>query len=151
MTLDRRNGDGTALSSGERLYLEAGRVGRLATVSATGTPQVTPICYVFLNNCVYTTVERDTQKLKNIQKNPCVAMVIDDYNEDWSRIKALIIWGKASVLESGEEYRLARDALLQKYSQYKTSNPIVEGQIPVLKVDIARKVSWDYGKSKSWD
>lgn len=145
----RRGADRAGLTSDERHFLESGRVGRLATVSANGTPQVTPVCYALLNNCVYSRVEKDTHKLKNIRKNPRVAMLVDDYNENWSLIRALVLWGKASFLESGEEYRMAKDALLRKYTQYETSYPIIESQIPILRIDIERKTSWDYSKSES--
>ena len=38
---------GLSLSPEDRVFLEAARVGRLATASAGGEPHVVPVCFVF--------------------------------------------------------------------------------------------------------
>ena len=135
------------LSPSEVYFLDSRRVGRLATVSLNGTPQVTPVCYAVMNSSLYIRAGKGTQKAKNITHSPKVALVIDDYDEDWSRMKGMMIVGTASVLDGGDEYRRARDALVAKYSQYRKSYPIIEGEVSILKVDVDRQNFWDYSKT----
>src|SRR3990170_931188 len=122
------------LNTEETEFLSTRRVGRLATVSQTNAPQVTPVCYAIMDECLYIRAAKETMKVKNVRNNPNVAMVVDDYHENWSLMKGMVVAGLASILMEGEEYRRARDALVEKYEQYRKLYPIVETEVPILKI-----------------
>ena len=68
------------------------------------------------------------KRTKNIQQNPNVALLIDEYNEDWRRLYFIMIQGKASIigakeLEQNELVLLekAHKLLSGKYVQYQKS------------------------------
>ena len=105
--------------------LRDARVGRLATADATGQPLVVPVCYVFDGTRCYSAVDakpkrtRELRRLKNIAANPHVSLVVDVWDEDWSKLCWVIVEGRAEVLRGGEEFERAVDLLVAKYPQYR--------------------------------
>jgi PPOX class probable F420-dependent enzyme len=53
------------------------------------------------------------KRVKNIQQNPNVALLIDEYNEDWRKLYFIMIQGKASII-GGKELEQNEQVLLQK-------------------------------------
>ena len=106
--------------------LRAARVGRLATASRDGRPLVVPVCYVFDGGRFYSAVDakpkrtRELRRLRNIADNPRVSVVVDEYDEDWTRLRYVIVEGRADVLTDGDEFGRAVDLLVAKYAQYRT-------------------------------
>ena len=128
-------------------FLAAHRVGRLATVDAEGAPHVVPICYAYDGRHVYSALDlkpkrvpaRRLKRVRNIMANPRVALVVDDYGEDWSRLGYVLVQGVAEVLEDGDERRRAEAMLREKYPQY--GQLLGEG-CTVLRITPERVVSW---------
>ncbi len=105
--------------------LRGGRVGRLATADAAGRPLVVPVCYAFDGERVYSAVDakpkgtRLLRRLRNIADNPHVSLVVDEYDEEWTRLRYVIVEGRADVLTGGPEFARAVDLLVAKYPQYR--------------------------------
>jgi PPOX class probable F420-dependent enzyme len=105
--------------------LRDARVGRLATADAAGQPLVVPVCLAFDGARCYSAVDakpkrtRELRRLKNIAANPQVSLVVDVWDEDWSRLCWVIVEGRAEVLTRGAEFTRAIDLLLAKYPQYR--------------------------------
>jgi len=82
------------------------RVARLATVGADGNPHVVPICFALDGDTLYTAVDakpkstRALRRLANIRANPRVEVVIDHYEDDWTRLWWVRLAGRARVVES---------------------------------------------------
>jgi PPOX class probable F420-dependent enzyme len=128
-------------------FVQAHRVARLATVDSAGRPLVLPVCYVLAAETVYSPtdakpkrvpVER-LKRLQNIRANPHVALVIDDYGEDWTQLAYVIIHGTAQILTRGPDFEQAVAALRDKYPQYR-GMPIHEN--PMIAVHLTRVVRW---------
>ena len=106
--------------------LRDARVGRLATADASGRPLVVPVCYAFDGARCYSAVDakpkrtRELRRLKNIAANPQASLVVDVWDEDWSRLAWVMVEGRAEVLTVGAEFTRAIDLLLTKYPQYRT-------------------------------
>src|SRR5688572_4008154 len=83
--------------------LASARVARLATVRPDGTPHVVPLVFVFVNRVsgpvAYWAVDRKPklgrtlQRIKNLEANPMAELLVDGYEEDWSRLW----WVRAAV------------------------------------------------------
>jgi PPOX class probable F420-dependent enzyme len=105
--------------------LRDARVGRLATADAAGRPLVVPVCYAFDGARCYSAVDakpkttRNLRRLKNIAANPHVSLVVDVWDEDWSKLCWVIVEGRAEVLSTGAEFTRAIDRLVAKYPQYR--------------------------------
>jgi PPOX class probable F420-dependent enzyme len=91
------------------------RVARLATIDFEEVkPHIVPVVFVFDGNSYYIPIDekpkRDDdpeqlRRVRNIQKNPNVALLIDEYKEDWSKLVFIMIQGKGSLIgkSTGQE------------------------------------------------
>jgi PPOX class probable F420-dependent enzyme len=128
-------------------FVQAHRVARLATVDGSGRPLVLPICYVVAGETLYSPTDakpkrvpvQRLKRLQNIQANPHVALVIDDYGEDWTQLAYVIVHGLAEILTGGPDFERAVAALREKYPQYHRM-PIQEN--PMIAVHLTRVVRW---------
>jgi PPOX class probable F420-dependent enzyme len=145
----RKMGEKTVLdwSPNVQEFVQVHRVARLATVDGAGHPLVLPICYVLAGETLYSPTDakpkrvpvQRLKRLRNIQANPHVALVIDDYGEDWTQLAYVILHGTAEILSEGPAYAQAIVALREKYPQYR-SMPIQEN--PMIAVHLTHVVSW---------
>jgi len=127
--------------------LHGGRVARLATADAAGRPLVLPICYAVEGDRVYSVIDakpkrtRDLRRLRNITENPRVSLVVDRWDEDWTRLAWVIVEGRAEVLDGGPDSTRAIDLLLAKYPQYRAMDLARTGG-PVIRVTSERLLAW---------
>jgi PPOX class probable F420-dependent enzyme len=134
------------LTDPQRAFLAAQRVARLATADGAGRPHVVPVCYALLRDKVYFTIDEKPKKkparlkrLANLRANPVAALVVDRYDEDWSRLGWVMVQGAAEVLEAGPEHDEAQAALRQRYPQLAAMR--IEA-LPVVAVRIEHAASW---------
>jgi PPOX class probable F420-dependent enzyme len=135
------------LSSDERQFLSAQRVARLATADEQAVPHVVPICFVLSGSTLYSAIDdkpkkeprRPLKRLRNIEANPNVSIVIDRYDENWTLLGWVLLWGRAEILTVGSERDRAQELLRGRYPQYRTMQ--ISGY-PVIAVRIERTASW---------
>jgi PPOX class probable F420-dependent enzyme len=134
------------LASRERVFLATRRVGYLATADAEGVPHVVPVCFALADDTLYITVDekpkragRLLKRLRNIAENPAVAVTVDRYDEDWSRLGWVMLRGQAEILAEGTEHDAAQGLLRSRYSQLATMNI---SRLPVIAVHIEQATSW---------
>ena len=141
-------GEGRAavLEAGERAFLEGRRVAHLATADGAGIPNVGPVCFALAGESVYMTIDRKPKsgrplkRLRNIAENPHVTLTADHYDdEDWSRLRWVMVRGRAEILESGAEHDKAQARLRDKYRQYRAMDL---APLPVIAIRIERVTSW---------
>jgi len=136
--------DRPTFGRGEADFVARQRVGYLATVYADGRPHVVPISPVLdLDRLVFAT-ERETQKVRNLEGNPFVAIGFDEYDEDWSKLRQVVVHGEAYVIDSGFEFDRDRTLLYEKYPQYEAEAPITEGASIIVEVRPDRVVTWGF-------
>ena len=131
----------------QRRFVESMRVARLATADAGGAPHVVPVCYGLLGESLYVTIDekpkragvRAMKRLRNIEENPTVAVVVDRYDDDWSRLAWVMLRGQAEILDKGDEHDRAQAALRERYPQYRAMR--LE-PLPVIALRIARVNAW---------
>jgi PPOX class probable F420-dependent enzyme len=127
--------------------LAAARVARLATADAAGRPLVVPVCYALLADRIYSAVDakpkrtRDLRRLRNVAENPRVSLVVDAWDEDWRRLRWVVVEGTAEALDHGAERARALDALIEKYPQYAAMDLRATAG-PVLAITPARVLAW---------
>jgi PPOX class probable F420-dependent enzyme len=137
-----------SLSAAGRELLATARTAHLATSDQYARPHVVPIVFVWRDGVLYTALDRKPKRdddwhalrrVRNIETNGRVAVVVDRYAEDWSRLAYVLLEGVATILESGEERDAAAALLREKYAQYETLS--LEGR-PVVRVAVERSVEW---------
>lgn len=115
------------------------RIGRLATVRPDGTPHLVPVTFAVTGDTVVTAVDQKPkttmrlQRLDNVRANPTVALLVDHYDDEWSRMWWARADGHARVVERGPERDAAVAALRAKYPQY--AEVAIEGPAIVIAVD----------------
>jgi PPOX class probable F420-dependent enzyme len=119
-------------------------VARLATIDPDGRPHLVPIVFALDGDTLYSAVDRKPKRsttlrrIENARARPDVTILVDHYEDDWSRLWWVRIRGRARVLDDGEERERALELLREKYAQYREEPP--EG--PVLAVDITDVRGW---------
>jgi PPOX class probable F420-dependent enzyme len=128
-------------------FVQTHRLARLATVDGQGQPLVLPICYVVDGETLFSPTDakpkrvpvQRLKRLQNIREHPQVALVIDDYDEDWTQLSYVLLHGTAGILTEGVRFGRAIAALREKYVQYRHM-PIEEN--PMIVVHLTRVISW---------
>lgn len=131
-------------------FIQRVRVARLATIDSEFKPHLVPVVFVFDGNRFFIPVDEKRKKtkpeklrrIKNIQGNPNVALLIDEYSEDWSRLAFVMIQGTASVVKSRPQadiqLKQALKELTTKYTQYQK---IGTGEMCII-IKPEKVVSW---------
>jgi PPOX class probable F420-dependent enzyme len=130
----------TAAEARERFG--AARVARLATADAAGRPHLVPIVFALEGETIYSAVDakpkRTTalRRLANVRENPAVAVLVDHYEDDWTRLWWARAEGSGRVLDANDpEASRAIELLAARYPQQR-----VTGE--VLAVDVERWSGW---------
>ena len=140
------------LSEARAHWLAVAPVARLATADGSGAPHVIPVCYAFDGRFLFSVLDQKPKstelirlrRVRNIQANPQVSLVVDHYEEDWSRLGYILVLGKAELLLEGEEHDGAVRLLRRKYVQYRAMD--LEAN-PVIKITPHRVVCWGVAPS----
>ena len=136
-----------------RELLDSARVAHLATADQYARPHVIPIVFVLREGRLYFPLDRKPKRdddwhllrrVRNIETNGRVSIVVDRYDEDWTKLAWVLIEGVATILETGEERDGAVAELGLKYDQYGADG--LEGR-PVVRVVIERTVQWRAGSA----
>jgi PPOX class probable F420-dependent enzyme len=77
------------------------------------------------------------KRLRNIEENPSVTLLVDHFDEDWNDLWWVRADGEASVIENELAGALV-DALVDKYEQYREQRPAG----PVIKIHVNRWSGW---------
>ena len=147
------------LTPQERAFLSDARRATLATTAPDGRPRLVPGCFILAaapdevgRPLVYTPLDEkpkqspDPRRLARVQDLlvlPDVTLLVDRWDEDWSRLAWVRAYGVGELLEpqphEREEHGRAVSALRDKYPQYR--NQALEER-PVVRIALTRAVSW---------
>jgi PPOX class probable F420-dependent enzyme len=101
------------------------RIARLASADALGRPHVVPIVFAVSGDELITAVDwkpkssTTLRRIRNIEENPQVSVLVDHYDEDWGQLW----WARADGTASVRENHPLLDALMAKYPQYQGRPP----------------------------
>jgi PPOX class probable F420-dependent enzyme len=136
------------LTDAEEAFIARQRVARLATADAHGHPHVVPVCFAWDGRRFVTPLDEKPKRVgdhalrrvRNIEERHKAALVIDYYDDDWSRLGYLLAQGRADILpptsaDHGRLLALLRD----RYPQYQAMT--LEAR-PLLTVTPTRITSW---------
>ena len=145
------------LTEAERRFLTVARRAILVTTDPAGRPRPVPICVALVGHdeppTVYSPLDEKPKRhadphrlarVRDIAARPEVALLVDRWDEDWTRLGWLRCQGTATLLEPGEatgtaERASAIAALRAKYRQYAEHD--LAGR-PLLRVTLTGATSW---------
>ena len=134
--------------SRERAYVETARVGRLATADADGRPHAVPVCFAFAGDRIVTPIDEKPKTVtpeglrrsRDIRENPRVALVVDHYTEDWSRLGWVQVRGTSTHRSPDDPGHAGSVAALRaKYDQYADH---ALGERPLVRIEPGSVRSW---------
>lgn len=126
--------------------LAAARSAHLATTGADLLPHVVPVTFALVDGEIAIAIDQkpkstyDLRRLRNIAENPHVALLCDEYDEDWTRLWWVRVDGTAEVLRGGPRRAEALEALVARYPQYAADPP----RGPVIEITPQRWSGWAY-------
>lgn len=143
------------MDDAERRFLERARRGFLATADGEGRPAAVPVCFALDGDVIVTPLDekpkdagpRALRRVRDVEANPRVALVVDSYDEDWSELAWVQVRGMATLDDPGDEghgdvsasHEAAVVALRAKYEQY--ADHALEER-PLLRIAPGHVVSW---------
>jgi PPOX class probable F420-dependent enzyme len=158
------------LSAEDWAFLEERRVAHLATADATGRPHVVPVCFARSGDALFVPIDakpkrgdpRALRRLRNLRRRPQATLLVDRYDEDWRRLRWLMLSVRASILEAngesaadaaavedGADAVARRDALAAleaRYPQYAAMS-LAGLNLPVIRLDPEGVRRWSAGPS----
>ncbi len=138
-------------------YVNSQRVARLATADAEGKPSLVPVCFAYHAGCFYIALDDKPKtvqptrlkRARNILANPNVALLLDSYYEDWTRLTYVLVNGTAALEQPGTQVHAAAiSTLREKYPQYREMSI---DQQPVIAITPASVRHWKWGEANEQD
>jgi nitroimidazol reductase NimA-like FMN-containing flavoprotein (pyridoxamine 5'-phosphate oxidase superfamily) len=118
----------------------------LTTIGKDGFPHTVPIGYFRLGDQVYIGCRAATQKLKNIERNPKVSLMLES-GSTMQDIKGVVIQGEASVITEGDEMlRLSREAMRRRGVPEANLPSAPPPGAAYIRVVPQKYLSWDYSR-----
>jgi PPOX class probable F420-dependent enzyme len=120
------------------------RVGRLATIDTDGRAAMVPFGFVLDGQTLFSGVDQKPKsttllrRLDNIRRDPRVTVLVDHYEDDWSRLWWVRLRGRGQVIERGPERDRAVRLLVEKYPQYRDNPP----SGPVISIEVDEWRGW---------
>jgi PPOX class probable F420-dependent enzyme len=128
-----------------RRVFATGVVARMATLRADGTAALVPIVFEVFGEQVVSLVDPkpkrtpELARLRHIARDPRVTLLVDLYDDDWSRLWWARAEGRGRVVTAGPERDEALALLRAKYPQYESlDDPFGDAVV----VDVARWSGW---------
>jgi len=133
-----------------RSFLEAHRRGHLATVGPGDTPHVVPVCYALDAGGIYVVADAKPKRrpaarlarLENVRRVPRAALVVDDWDEDWTQLAWVMVRGPVTFVDDAAAHAAALALLRARYSQYRAMALDDPVQHPVIRLSPERVNVW---------
>jgi PPOX class probable F420-dependent enzyme len=107
-----------------KAIIDKARIARLATVDSECKPHLVPVVFAFDGEYYYIPIDAKTKqepskpeklkRVKNIQTNPNIALLIDEYNEDWTKLYFIMIQGRALLISNKKGVQQNELLLIEK-------------------------------------
>ena len=130
--------------------LKKARVARLATLDGKNRPHIVPICFAYDGKLLYTAIDRKPKRvtgerlvrLRNIRAVPRIALLIDQYDDDWTQLWYVLIRGKAKLIPKSahKEHAWAIEKLRAKYPQYVQG--MLADDAPIIRITPKQATVW---------
>ncbi|HEY7700771.1 MAG TPA: pyridoxamine 5'-phosphate oxidase family protein [Candidatus Limnocylindrales bacterium] len=125
----------------------------MATIAPDGRPRLVPICFVVIDDVVWTPLDekpkavvdvRDLARVRDIERDARVTLLVQRWSEDWSALGWLRVDGEAELVATAGPAVVA--ALRAKYPQYAGHD--LEGR-PMLAIAIGAVTAWAASPAQS--
>ena len=101
------------LTAAERDLLATARRATLATVAPDGRPRLVPICFVVIDDVLWSPLDekpksvddvRSLARVRDIVERPTASVLVDRWSEDWSELAWVRITGRATMSHTNQRW-----------------------------------------------
>ena len=130
--------------TGARERFAAARVAVLASVAPRGQPHLVPVTFALAGDLLWSATDgkpkqgAPLRRHRNIAAEPRVSLLVEHWDEEWSRLWWVRADGLATVTDEPATVARAVTALRAKYQQYQQ----VRLGPPVIEVRVTRWRGW---------
>jgi PPOX class probable F420-dependent enzyme len=123
--------------------LRTERVGRLALLDEEDAPRALPVTFAVWEGAVWSAIDwkpkrsAEPARVRRLRRRPIAALLVDRYDEDWTRLAWVEVRGRVAVLAASEAVG-ALAALGNKYGQYVERPPAG----PLIRLEPELHTSW---------
>jgi len=118
----------------------------MATCDEDGQPHLVPVTFAVQDDLVVIAIDHkpkrsmNLKRLRNIATNERVSLLVDHYDDDWSRLWWARADGSATVIADDAAKQTPLDLLAIKYDIYRQQRPAG----PVISIEVDRWRGWAY-------
>lgn len=116
------------------------QTGSLATINSNGTPYVTPVHFVYMDNKIYIHGLPKGQKIDNIIHNDKIGFLVYDMQgflydpngkpcDTNTEYESVIVTGNATLVKDLDEKRMVLQKIVQKYTPHLVNSLLPENMI----------------------
>jgi PPOX class probable F420-dependent enzyme len=119
------------------------RVARLAYLDDDERPRVLPVTFAVAGGAVWSAIDEkpkrspEPARVAYLRRRPEASLLVDRYDDDWSRLAWVQLLGRVDVLPAGDPPE-AMAALAAKYEPYAERTP----PGPLLRLTVERTLHW---------
>jgi PPOX class probable F420-dependent enzyme len=120
--------------------LSSAQVARLGLLDERDLPRVLPVTFAVFEGAVWSAIDQkpkragEPARVRRLRRRPDAALLVDRYDEDWSRLAWVELRGPVTIQPIGP----ALDALALRYDQYRADPP----PGPLLRLEVRDAVWW---------
>lgn len=123
--------------------LERARVARLGLLDERDEPRVLPVTFAVHEGAIWSAIDHkpkragEPARVRRLRRRPEAALLVDEYDEDWTRLAWVELRGCVTVIEA-DQGAAALDALVARYAPYRERRPAG----PLMRLDVERFACW---------
>ena len=116
---------------------------RLAFVDDRDQPRALPVTFAVAEGAAWTAIDekpkldREPARVRYLRRSPRAALIVDRYDDDWSRLAWVQLLGTVEVLDPATA-PAALAALAARYPPYRERRP----PGPLLRLEPERSLCW---------
>lgn len=131
-------------------FIESSRTATMATVGPTGMPHLVAMWFGVINGQIWFETKAKAQKVKNLQRNPQLSVMIED-GLTYDSLRGVSLEGTGVVVDDPDALWAVGVSVWERYTGPYTdeAKPFVEMMLNkrvAVRLDVDRVRSWDHTK-----
>ena len=128
-------------------FIERSRTATMATVGPSGAPHLVAMWYALLDGIIWFETKGKAQKVKNLQRNDKLTVMIDD-GLTYDTLRGVSIDGRGVIVDDPDQLWEVGVNVFERYT-----GPYTEEMKPFVEIMLAKRVAvrLEVDRIRSWD
>jgi PPOX class probable F420-dependent enzyme len=107
--------------------LDRAHTGILTTLRRDGRPVSLPVWFTTVGRTIYVRTPAKTRKVEHVRHDPRATFLVER-GEKWIELCAVMVYADVTLLDDGEEYDTASNAITEKYAGFGMESDAMGGK-----------------------